>query len=182
MLETLPLEQRRFLLHTSILERLSGPLCDAVLDTTGSAALLDQLERANLFLVPLEGRDAYRYHPLFATMLRSRLEREEPEVTPTLHARASAWLEEHNDVEAAVEHAIAGRDTRPCERPRRDAVPHSYERRSGCDAGALARPLAACGAGRPQLALVRAAVAGQTARSSEEVEHWLEIASSGRAS
>ena len=57
------LEQRRFLLHTSILERLSGPLCDAVLDTTGSAALLDQLERANLFLVPLEGRNAYRYHP-----------------------------------------------------------------------------------------------------------------------
>src|SRR5437667_8718121 len=60
VLETVPPEQRRFLLRTSILERLSGPLCDAILDAKGSAAVLDQLERANLFLVPLEGRDAYR--------------------------------------------------------------------------------------------------------------------------
>src|SRR6266516_3098014 len=112
VLETVPPEQRRFLLRTSILERLSGPLCDAILDAKGSAAVLDQLERANLFLVPLEGRDAYRYHSLFATMLRNELDMEEPEIVPTLHARASAWLEEHGDVEGAVEHAIASRDTR----------------------------------------------------------------------
>ena len=86
-----------------------GPLCDAVLDTTGSAALLDQLERANLFLVPLEGRNAYRYHPC-SRPCSGAGSSEEPEVTLTLHARASAWLEEHAEVDAAVEHAIASHD------------------------------------------------------------------------
>jgi LuxR family maltose regulon positive regulatory protein len=180
VLETLSLEQRRFLLHTSILERLSGPLCDAVLDTKGSGAVLDELERANLFLVPLEGRDAYRYHPLFATMLRNKLEIEEPEATPLLHARASAWLEEHDEVEAAVEHAIAGRDT-----PRAsDLVAMQFRVLTNIGQvetltrwlDELSWPAAQAD---PQLAIIRAAVAGQTARPAEEVERWLDIASKG---
>jgi ATP/maltotriose-dependent transcriptional regulator MalT len=180
VLETLPLERRRFLMHTSILERLSGPLCDAVLDTNGSAAVLDELERANLFLVPLEGRDAYRYHTLFATMLRSRLEIEEREAIRTLHARASAWLEAHDDVEAAVEHAIAGRETARAS----DLVAMQFRVLTNVgQVATLARWLDqlswSAAQADPQLAVVRAAVAGQTAGSAEEVEHWLEIAASG---
>ena len=180
VLETLPPERRRFLTHTSILDRLSGPLCDAVLDANGSAATLDELERANLFLVRLAGRDAYRYHTLFAAMLRSRLEIEEPEAIPTLHARASAWLEEHDDVEAAVEHAIAGRDT-----PRAsDLVAMQFRVLTNVGrVETLARWLDQlswpAAQAEPQLALIRAAVAGQTSRSAEEVEHWLQIAASG---
>jgi LuxR family maltose regulon positive regulatory protein len=180
VLETLPPEQRRFLLRTSILERLSGPLCDAILDAKGSTAVLDELERANLFLVPLEGRDAYRYHSLFATMLRNQVEIEEPEIVPTLHARASAWLEEHGDVEGAVEHAIAGRDTG------RVSELITVQFRVLTNAGQAATlirwldqlswPAAQIDA---QLAVVRAAVAGETGRPADEVERWLEVASAG---
>ncbi len=180
VLETVPPEQRRFLVRTSILDRLSGPLCDAVLDTAGSAAVLDELERANLFLVPLEGRDAYRYHPLFATMLRGRLEMEEPEAVATLHARASAWLEEHDDVEAAVEHAIAGRDVRRAS----DLVTSQFRVLTNVgQVATLARWLDQLSwpeaQADPQLALIRAAIAGQTARPAEEVERWLDVASTG---
>ncbi len=183
VLETVPPEQRRFLLRTSILERLSGPLCDAILDAKGSAAVLDQLERANLFLVPLEGRDAYRYHSLFATMLRNELDMEEPEIVPTLHARASAWLEEHGDVEGAVEHAIASRDTR------RVSELVTIQFRVLTNAGQVAtliRWLDQCSwpaaQAEPQLAVVRAAVAGQTGRPADEVERWLEVAPAGSQS
>jgi LuxR family transcriptional regulator, maltose regulon positive regulatory protein len=178
VLETLPLDRRRFLLRTSILERLSGPLCDAVLDTRGSAAIIEELERANLFLVPLQGRDAYRYHHLFATMLRSELEIEEPEAIPRLHARASAWLEEHGDVEAAVEHAIIGRDT-----PRAsDLVTAQFRVLTNVgQVETLVRWLEqlswSAAQADPQLGLIRAAVAAQTGRSAEEVERWLEVAS-----
>jgi LuxR family maltose regulon positive regulatory protein len=183
VLESLPPEQRRFLLRTSILERLSGPLCDAILDAKGSAAVLEELERANLFLVPLEGRDAYRYHSLFATMLRNQVEIEEPEIVPTLHARASAWLEEHGEVEAAVEHAIAGRDTS------RVSELVAVQFRVLTNLGQVATltrwfdqlswPAAQAD---PQLAVVRAAVAGQTGRPADEVERWLEVASAGSRS
>jgi LuxR family maltose regulon positive regulatory protein len=180
VLETVPPEQRRFLLRTSILERLSGPLCDAILDARNSAAVLDRLERANLFLMPLEGRDAYRYHSLFATMLRNELEIEEPEIVPTLHARASEWLEEHGDVEGAVEHAIAGRDTG------RVSELVTMQFRVLTNAGQVATlarwfdhlswPAAQA---EPQLAVVRAAVAAQMGRPADEVERWLEVASAG---
>jgi ATP/maltotriose-dependent transcriptional regulator MalT len=180
VLETVPPEQRLFLLRTSILERLSAPLCDAILDARGSAAVLDGLERANLFLVPLEGRDAYRYHSLFATMLRNELEIEEPEIVPTLHARASRWFEEHEDVEAAIEHALAGRDTG------RVSELVTMQFRVLTNAGqvaTLARWLDqltwSAAQQEPQLALVRAAVAGQTGRPVDEVERWLEVASAG---
>ena len=183
VLETVAPERRRFLLRTSILERLSGPLCDATLDATGSAAVLEELERANLFLVPLEGRDAYRYHSLFATMLRNQVEVEEPEIVPTLHARASVWLEEQGEVEAAVEHAIASRDTARAS----DLVTLQFRVLTNLgQVATLARwfdqlswPAAQAD---PQVALVRAAVAGQTGRPADEVERWLEVASAGSRS
>jgi LuxR family maltose regulon positive regulatory protein len=106
-----PPDRRDFLLRTSILERLTGPLCDAVTGMQGGRNLLVALERANLFLVPLDDRrEWYRYHHLFAEVLRSHLEEESPGASEGLHRRASAWLAEHGDLSAAVAHALAGGD------------------------------------------------------------------------
>jgi LuxR family maltose regulon positive regulatory protein len=100
-----------FLLQTSVLDRLTAPLCDAVTDQVESASLLEQLESANLFLVPLDGeRRWYRYHHLFAELLRQRLLQTRPEAVPTLHRRASAWYASHNSPLEAVQHAFAGHD------------------------------------------------------------------------
>jgi LuxR family transcriptional regulator, maltose regulon positive regulatory protein len=97
-----------FLLETSVLDRLSGPLCAAVTGRTDSQALLEALERANLFVVPLdEVRGWWRYHHLFADLLRARLARERPERVPELHRAAAAWHEEHGFADDAVRHAVA---------------------------------------------------------------------------
>jgi LuxR family transcriptional regulator, maltose regulon positive regulatory protein len=99
---------RTFLLRTSVLNRLSGPLCDAVLETEGSAGVLVELERSNLFLVPLDDhREWYRYHHLFAQLLRVELGRYEAALLPVLHRRAAAWHRDAGDVEAAIHHATA---------------------------------------------------------------------------
>src|SRR5215211_7605194 len=98
----------QFLLETSVLERLCGPLCEAVCGRADSQALLEQAERANLFLVPLdEVRGWWRYHHLFADLLRARLAREQPERLPELHRAAAAWCEQHGLVDDAVRHALA---------------------------------------------------------------------------
>jgi LuxR family maltose regulon positive regulatory protein len=100
-----------FLLHTSLLERLSAPLCDAVLQQTGSQEILEFLERANVFVVPLDGqRRWFRYHALFAEALRSRLEQTEGEVVSTLHLRASRWYAEQGSRTSAARHAISAQD------------------------------------------------------------------------
>jgi LuxR family transcriptional regulator, maltose regulon positive regulatory protein len=103
----------RFLLETSVLERLCGPLCDAVTGRTGSQEMLEELDRANLFMVPLdEVRHWWRYHHLFADLLRTRLEREWPAALPGLHHAAAAWHEKHGFADDAVRHAIAAGETR----------------------------------------------------------------------
>jgi LuxR family transcriptional regulator, maltose regulon positive regulatory protein len=101
-----------FLLHTSILDRLTGNLCDALTGRGGSDALLEQLERANLFLIPLdERRQWYRYHHLFAYVLRPRLHRElETEELARLYARASVWYEQSGMQALAIEAALEARD------------------------------------------------------------------------
>jgi LuxR family maltose regulon positive regulatory protein len=101
---------RTFLLRTSILERLSGPLCDAVLEAEGSAGLLVELERSNLFLVPLDQRrEWYRYHHLFSELLRLELaSRGEPALPVTLHRRAAAWHRQAGNLDEAIGHASAG--------------------------------------------------------------------------
>jgi LuxR family maltose regulon positive regulatory protein len=102
---------RAFLLRTSVLERLSGPLCDALLETEGSAELLRGLERSNLFLVPLDDhRQWYRYHQLFRELLRLELAGREPALVPTLHRRAAAWHHRAGHVDEAVSHATAAGD------------------------------------------------------------------------
>jgi LuxR family maltose regulon positive regulatory protein len=106
-----PPHVQSFLLQTSILERLCGPLCDAVTGQAGCRATLHELEEANLFLVPLDSRRHwYRYHRLFADLLRSRLEEAQPDQVPDLHWRASAWCEQKGFIPEAVSHALATPD------------------------------------------------------------------------
>ena len=108
VLERQPEELREFLLRTSVLERLSGPLCDAVLETQGSAELLRELEASNLFVVPLDDRRQwYRYHRLFADLLRLQLGAREPTLVPVLHRRAAAWHQAAGQVDEAIGHASA---------------------------------------------------------------------------
>ena len=102
---------RAFLLETSVLERLSGPLCDAVTGRTGSQPMLEQVERAGLFLVPMdEVRGWWRYHHLFADLLHARLEQEQPGRVPELHRNAAAWYEQHGLADDAIRHALAGKE------------------------------------------------------------------------
>ena len=112
VLERQPDEVRGFLLETSVLERLSGALCDAVTGRPGGQEMLERVERANLFLVPLdEVRGWWRYHHLFADLLRARLQREQPEREPALHRNAAAWSDAHGLADDAVRHALAAGDT-----------------------------------------------------------------------
>ena len=100
---------RTFLLHTAALDRLTGELCDAVTATEGGAAMLEQLDRSNLFLVALDDRRHwFRYHHLFADVLRARLQADDPQLVGELHRRASAWFADHGEPAAAIRHAIAG--------------------------------------------------------------------------
>lgn len=131
VLTGLPTEIQRFLLHTSILERLTAPLCEAVLaddagfepqsgvqpappeasSLDGPASILEHLDRANLFLVPLDDdRTWYRYHHLFADLLRAQLEKLYPKRSSTLQARAAAWCEQNGQVAEAVDYALAARN------------------------------------------------------------------------
>ena len=99
---------REFLLETSVLERLTGELCDAVTGRAGSQVMLADIERAGLFLVPLdEVRGWWRYHHLFADLLRARLQAEQPGRVQALHRAAAAWCEEHDLADDAVRHALA---------------------------------------------------------------------------
>jgi LuxR family maltose regulon positive regulatory protein len=97
-----------FLLETSALERLSGPLCDAVTGRTDSQQLLEAIERANLFLVPLdEVRGWWRYHQLFAELLQARLQKQRPERVLELHRAAATWHDRHGLVDDAIRHTLA---------------------------------------------------------------------------
>ncbi len=103
-----PSPVRDFLLHTSILDRLSGPLCSVVTGTADSQRMLEHLDRANLFLVPLDNtRHWYRYHQLFAEVLATHLLDEQPDTVSGLHRRASQWYDEAGEPDRAVRHAVA---------------------------------------------------------------------------
>ena len=108
VMERQPEDLKRFLLRTSVLERLSAGLCAAVCDDAAARDLLTRSARENLFVVALDDRDEwFRYHHLFGELLRARLEQTAPEEVAELHRRASHWLEQHSDAEGAVRHAIA---------------------------------------------------------------------------
>ena len=104
---------QRFLLQTSILDRLSGPLCDAVTGQTNSRMMLETLEQANLFIVPLDDeRHWYRYHHLFVDFLQIQLHYRQANQISELHGRAAAWYEDNNLIIEAVEHALLAEDYR----------------------------------------------------------------------
>jgi LuxR family maltose regulon positive regulatory protein len=177
VLDRQPAEVRSFLLETSVLERLSGELCDAVTGRGDGQAMLELVERANLFLVPLDGvRGWWRYHHLFADLLRVRLRQQRPERLAELHRAAAAWSEAHGPADDAVRHALAAGDgawaARLVER-HADAVLLRSERAT------LARWLAALPAevvaARPRLLLARALSALVGGRA-EEVGGLLDAA------
>jgi LuxR family transcriptional regulator, maltose regulon positive regulatory protein len=104
--------QVSFLVRTSILDRMSGPLCDAVTGGKRSARMLKELERRNLLVVPLDRRgEWYRYHHLLRQLLQADLRRSDPELVRELHSRAAEWYEANGMAEAAVHHADSAGDT-----------------------------------------------------------------------
>ena len=112
LLSRMPEAEARFLIHTSVLERMCGGLCDALLQTTRSAATLESLERSNRFVVPLDRRgEWYRYHHLFGQLLRNELERSDPEAVAELNRRAMAWCVANDMAEAAVGYGHAAGET-----------------------------------------------------------------------
>ncbi|HZC98837.1 MAG TPA: LuxR C-terminal-related transcriptional regulator [Actinomycetes bacterium] len=161
VLERQPEQVRAFLLETSVLERLSGALCDAVTGRGDGQAMLELVERANLFLVPLdEVRGWWRYHQLFADLLRARLQQEQPERVPGLHRAAAAWSEASGLADDAVRHALAAGDATWAARL---AERHADELLLRSEGATVQRWLAALPAelvgSRPRLLLVQARLA-----------------------
>jgi len=110
-LATISRRHREFLTRTAVLEQMSGPLCEAVLELPGAAAALAELARSNLLLVPLDRRGHwYRYHRLFRDMLLAELERREPGLVPVLRRRAAAWCLDNDRPEEALEYSMAAGD------------------------------------------------------------------------
>jgi LuxR family transcriptional regulator, maltose regulon positive regulatory protein len=113
VLERQPEEARRLLVRTSVLDRVNGALADLLTAGTRSRRILQELEEQNAFVVSVDAsREWFRYHRLFADMLRLELERSEPEVLPELHQTAAAWFEEHGEVVEAIRHFQAAGDWR----------------------------------------------------------------------
>src|SRR5262249_3949423 len=102
---------QELMLRCAVLGRLCGRLCDAVLEQEGTGEMLARLSRTNLFLLPLDDHgEWYRFHQLFAQLLRVELEHREPGLAPKLHRRASAWHRKDGSVAASIEHALAAGD------------------------------------------------------------------------
>jgi LuxR family transcriptional regulator, maltose regulon positive regulatory protein len=166
--------QRRFLTRTAVLERMCGPLCEAVLERPGSGAVLAALARSNLLLVPLDHRGQwYRYHHLFRDMLLAELDRREPDLIPVLRRRAAAWYLGNGVPEEALEYSIAAGDvemgarlveelTLPAYRQGRVTTLQRWFRWLEDRGGIAGRPMAAV------WACILAAAAGRPA----EAERW----------
>lgn len=128
LLSHLSVDELRFLTRTSVLDRLSGPLCDAVLEESGSASALELLARSNLFLMPLEpSGEWYRYHHLFQELLQAALSRAEPDVMPGLLGRAADWCAAHGDPERAIGYAQQAGDVDRAVRLFEQCGPPAYQ-------------------------------------------------------
>jgi LuxR family transcriptional regulator, maltose regulon positive regulatory protein len=137
-----PDEIRSFLLRTSILDQLSGPLCDAVTGCAGGKAMLEGLERANLLVIPLDDRRRwYRYHHLFADVLLAHLEEEQAEQIPDLHRRASEWYGQQGERSEAIRHALAGGDVERTAELVESALPEMRKARHEMQLRAWVEPL-----------------------------------------
>ena len=135
VLERQPADVREFLLKTSVLERMSAPLCDALTGRDDGQGMLERLDRGNLFVVALDDeRGWYRYHHLFGDFLRGRLERERPESAEALHLRASGWYEENGYLAEAIGHTLSAPDHDLAARLIEEAVEEAVERGEGSTA------------------------------------------------
>ncbi len=188
VLQRQPESIRRFLLQTSVLDRLLGSLCDAVTGATGGKAALESLDRQNLFVIPLDDRrEWYRYHHLFADVLRARLLDEDPDAAVELHHRASVWYADHGEPSDAVRHTLAAGDfTRAAalvelaipdmQRDRQDATIHEWAHALPEDIVRV-RPVLAVGLAGGLMAT------GEFERVDarlDQAEHWLALAPDAR--
>ncbi len=180
LLAELAPEEIAFLTRSSVLGRLSGSLCDHVLERQGSARLLRTFSRSNMLLVPLDRTDtAYRYHRLFAQMLRGELRRSEPELARTIQIRASDWHARNGDADSAVLHAISSGDVPLAGRLLwRHAGDYVCSGRNARVRDWLGRFTEQQIAGCPELAL-SAAASELVMGDRELVEWWLSAASRG---
>jgi LuxR family transcriptional regulator, maltose regulon positive regulatory protein len=172
-----PREVRQFLMRTSVLERLCAPLADAVAQRTDSAEMLIELERSNLFVIPLDReRRWFRYHHLFGGLLERQLERFAADAVADLHRRASSWFAEQGDVEGMIEHAIAAGDIHfaASELERHWLALYSDGRATTLLRWIDALPAEAVEE-HPDLALARFGVA-RAMGTREAAEHWLGVA------
>ena len=177
MLGRLPESTVEFLTRISVLDRFSGPQCDALLGRLGAARALDALEDSCTFMVALDRhRRVYRFHRLFRDLLRAELDRREPGLAPTLHSRAADWYERHG---AAISPSTTGstRDSSTGRRARRAARPPHRRPRRPLAARALALPPRGRAPARRDagLAALRAFVEAMRGRSIK-AERWLEAA------
>ena len=165
---------REFLLQTSILDRLSAPLCAAITQREDSAALLEELERANLFVVALDPkREWYRYHHVFSDLLRHELSQAHPESVRELHQRAAAWYADQGEAHEAIEHSTAAGDVRTA----MDLITaHWYEflqgGRAATVAGWIDRLPAEQVAADPNMCLIKAWLGINLGRL-DEVDRWI---------
>ena len=182
LLDPLPPRTLDFLLRTSVLERMSGSLCDAVLGESGSGETLAALERSNMLIVPLDqSGEWYRLSPVLRDVLRSRLRRGEPGAEAEIHARASRWWEALGDIEAAVHHArLAGDIPRAAELVGRILPTYQLSGRAGLIARLLGE-FSDDELRRSPLLSVAMAWACLTTGPAEACHHWSAVAEGAAA-
>jgi len=174
---------RAFLTRTAVLERMCGPLCDAVLQVRGSAGILAELERSNLLLVPLDRRgEWYRYHHLFRDMLLAELHRLEPGLIPVLHRRAAQWHERHGQPGEALEYWMKAGEADSAARLVGTLAFPAYQQGRVATAERWFRWLDghAPRENDPAAAVLAAMISALTGKPGES-EHWAEIAERGAA-
>ncbi len=168
---------RDFLLRTAILDRLTGPLCDAVSGQSGGTAMLADLERANLFVVPLDTeRTWYRYHHLFADVLHARLLTEDPDLVPRLHQRASDWYAARGLAADAVRHALVAEDFTGAAHLMEEALPEVRRARQDSLLLGWARALPDSVVRRSPVLSIAAGWACMVAGDLDGLESWLDAA------
>ena len=180
ILDHAPPNVRLFLTRTAVLDQLCGPLCDLMLDSSGSADMLAALEHSNLFLVPLDHRRQwYRYHGLFRDLLLIELDRIEPDLVPELHRRAADWYEQNGRPDLAIEHALGSGDRdRAAILVGRGIFPAYLSGQGGSPRRWLSRFSDAEIERHPWLAVLAAWVCALTGRPSEAVR-WADAAERG---
>ncbi|MEV0794220.1 LuxR C-terminal-related transcriptional regulator [Kribbella sp. NPDC050459] len=172
-----PADARDFLLRTAVLDRLTGPLCDAVTGRTGSSQVLDELDRGNVFVVALDpDRVWYRYHHLFRDVLRARLLAEHPEALPRLHRAASDWYAAQHLAPEAVRHALAADDHERAGRLIEEALPEVRRARQDAVLLGWIRSLPESVVQRNPVLCIAAAWSSMMAGELDRMARWLDAA------